>query len=161
MAERQPMTVKREAAPTVRMGGPLSGLRDEIDRLFEDFVSWSPWRGMGIMRGMGPAADFIEKDDSYEIDLDVPGMEKDNIEIALSDGSLMVRCKVEEEEKEEAEEYVLCERRHEAFARSFDLPSGVDAEHIEAELKNGVLSIMLPKTAEAQRAGRRIEVKTH
>lgn len=163
MAEKQSVTVKKEPSAMMRMGSPLAGLRSEIDRLFEDFMSWSPLRGtrLGLVRAFEPLADFIEKDDAYEIDLDVPGLQKDNIEIALSDGGLMVRCNVEEEKTEETGEYVLCERHHETFARSFELPSGVDTDKIDANLKDGVLTIMLPKTPEAQKQSRRIEVKTH
>lgn len=169
MAENQPMQVKREAPQspeTVR--SPLMSLRNEIDRVFEDFM-WPPFRGsllrspltrLGLLHG-APSADVIERDDCYEIDVDLPGVDKDDIEIALSDNTLTVRCEVKEEKEEKGEEFYMCERRHESCARSFALPSGIDMDKVEADLKNGVLKIMLPKTEEAQKKPRRVEVRAH
>ncbi|TAN56478.1 MAG: Hsp20/alpha crystallin family protein [Magnetospirillum sp.] len=171
MAENQPMPVKKEGAPPAEiMRRPLLNLRDEIDRVFDDFMSWSPFRGtmlesplerLGLRRGAAPAADVVEKDDAYEITVDVPGLAKDNIEIAMSDNTLTVRCNMEEETEEKAGEYYLCERRHETCSRAFALPPGVEADNIQADLKDGVLKIMLPKSAEAQQKRKRIEVRTH
>lgn len=165
MAEQQPMPTKKPSAPpTEAMRSPLMSLRNEIDRVFEDFLSLSPlahWAQLGHHRGAVPTADIIEREDSYEIDIDVPGVTRDNIEIALSNQTLTVQCKSEMEKEEKGKEYYLCERRHEAFSRAFALPPNVDAEKVEADLKDGVLAIKLPKTAEARKQPRKIDVKSH
>ena len=168
MPEHQSIPVRKERGGAVANARPpLHGLRSEIDRLFDDFMSWSPFRGIDMPPaalspriGM-PAADYIERDKDYEIDIDVPGLTKDNIEVSLTDHRLTVRCNVAEEREEKGKQYYFSERRHEAFARTFDLPSGVDNERVEADLKERVLKIVLPKTAEAQKQARKIEIKQH
>lgn len=170
MAEKQPMQVKREgASPGEVMVGPFHSLRSEIDRVFDDFMAWSPLRGTLFdrpfsrfaMRMQMPAADVIEKGDSYEIDVDVPGMKQDNIEVVLSDGQVTVRGQIDEETEQKGKEYYSCERRHESFSRAFALPEGVDTEKVAADLENGVLKITLPKTAAAQKSQRKIDIKPH
>lgn len=171
MAEKQSMPVKKEAPPPAEpMRNPLVNLRDEVDRVFDEFMSWSPFRAslfqgpltrLGLRRPSLPAADVIERDDAYEIDVDVPGLKRDNVEVALSDHNLTVRCQIEEKKEEKGEQYYCAERHHESFSRAFDLPPSVDAEKIAADLENGVLKITLPKTAEAQKKARKIEVKPH
>lgn len=171
MAEKESMPVAKEGAPPVEaIRGPLMNLRSDIDRLFEDFMAWSPFRGsmleepfarLGLVRGARPRADLIEREDAYEIDIDVPGLKKDDIEIALSDNTLTVRGKVEEEKEEKGKEFYFCERQRGAFARSFGLPAGVDIDKVEADLHEGVLTINLPKTKDAQKKARSIEIKTH
>jgi len=170
MPEKQSMPVKREAGAPAVMRSPFVNLRDEIDRVFDEFMSWSPLRGglfdrplaqLGLRRAVEPAADVIERNDAYEIDIDVPGVRRDDIEIAVSDSNLTVRCDMEEVAKEEDKQYYSYERHHETFSRVFGLPSGVDADKIAADLDNGVLKITLPKTPEAQKKTRRIEVNPH
>jgi HSP20 family protein len=172
MAEKQSMPIAKENAPPAEvMRAPLMSLRSDIDRLFEDVLSWSPFRrGMleepftrlGLMRGaIQPRADLIEKEDGYEIDMDIPGFKKDDIEIALVGNNLTVRGTMEEEKKEEGREYYFCERQRGTFARSFSLPEGIDPDKIEADLNAGVLTINLPKTPDAQKKPRRVEVRSH
>lgn len=172
MAEKQSMPIAKETTPpTEAMRGPLMSLRSDIDRLFEDFMSWSPFRGgmleepfarLGLVRGaVRPRADLIEKEDGYEIDIDVPGLKKDDLEIALTDNTLTVRGKVEGTKEEEGKEYYFCERHRGSFARAFSLPEGIDADKVEADLQEGVLTITLPKSPEAQKKARRIEVRPH
>lgn len=172
MAEKQAMPVQKEAAPpTEVMRRPFLSLRDEIDRVFDEFMSWSPFRGglferpltrFAATRSLEPAADVVERDDAYEIDVDVPGLKKDNIEIAVSDNNLMVRCDLEEEKEEKGREYYCRERHHESFARAFEIPPGVNADQIAADLDNGVLKIILPKTPEAQqKKTREIDINPH
>ncbi len=171
MAEQQPVPVKKEAGvPTdPMMRRPFLSLRDEIDRVFDEFMSWSPFRAstwerplarLGV-HGGDLTADVIERDDAYEIDVDVPGMSKDNIEIALSNGDLRVKCEMKEEKEETGKEYYRRERFHESCSRDFELPAGVDVEKIAADLENGVLKITLPKTPEAQKQPRKIDIKPH
>ncbi len=171
MAEHQPVPVKKEAGvPTdPMMRRPFLSLRDEIDRVFDEFMSWSPFRASAWerplarlgMRGGDLSADVIEKGDRYEIDVDVPGMSKDNIEIALANGGLRVRCQAVEEKEESGKEYYSRERYHETCSRDFEIPAGVDVDKIAADLENGVLKIVLPKTAEAQKQPRKIEIRPH
>ncbi len=171
MPENQPMPVKKEAgAPAEVIRSPFVSLRHEIDRVFDDFMSWSLFRGnlpgrqggrFAFRRLREAAADVIERDNEYKIDIDVPGVGKDDIEVALSEGSLTVRCNLAEETKDEGIGFARYERRHESFSRVFELPAGVDVDKIAADLQNGVLSITLPKSPEAQQKIRQIEITPH
>lgn len=172
MAEKHDVPVRKEAAPPGEIvRSPMLGLRHEIDRLFDEFLSWSPFRSsrfeeplaqLGIGRGaLRPRADMIEQEDNYEIDIDVPGVKRDDIEISLSDNTLTVRCQVAEQKEEKGGEYYVCERQHGSFSRSFTLPHGVEADKAEADLHDGLLTITLPKSEEAKKKARRIEVRSH
>lgn len=172
MAEKQSMPITKEGAPPPEaMRAPLMSLRSDIDRLFDDVLSWSPFRrGMldepfarlGLMRAVvRPRADMIEKEDCYALDVDVPGFKKDDIEIALTGNTLTVRGKVEEQKEEKDGDYYLCERQQGAFARTFSLPEGVDADKVAADLREGVLTVTLPKTPDAQKKPRQVEIRSH
>src|SRR5258708_7957216 len=133
---------------------PFQTLRREVDRLFEDFGGeWrSPFR-------RSPAVDIGEKDNAYEVTADMPGFEEKSIEVQVEDGSLSIKGERKWEKEEKKKDYYVSEREFGSFERSFPLPEGVDTDKIEASLKNGVLTVTLPKTAEAQKPAKKIEVK--
>jgi len=142
---------------------PFESLRREVDRLFEDFQlgSWrSPfgrsvfdiqpfWRGE-VGWGKAPAVDIVEKENAYEITAELPGMDESNIDVKFSDGTLTIKGEKRDEKEEKKKDYYLSERRYGSFQRSFGVPDGVDADKIEANFKNGVLTVTLPKTEQAQ-----------
>ncbi|WP_286134544.1 Hsp20/alpha crystallin family protein [Methylobacterium sp. Leaf123] len=98
----------------------------------------------------GPAADIVGKPTCYEITVELPGMDEKNIEVKVADGTLTIRGERRHEREEPGEGYYLAERRFGAFERAFRLPQGVDAGRIEAVLRNGVLTLTLPKSPEAK-----------
>ncbi len=165
-------TEERKSPATTAPWRPFESLHREIDRLFEDF-NGSPWRSRlgrplfdmqpfwsreSTWAAM-PAVDVAETDKAYEITAELPGMDEKNIEVKLSDGVLTIKGEKQEEKEEKKKDYYLSERRYGSFARYFDLPEGVEANKIEAAFKNGVLKVTLPKTAEAQKPAKKIEVK--
>jgi HSP20 family protein len=172
------LTVKTEDKPAGKEGRvptpfrPFASLRREMDRLFDDFEwgSWrlpSPrslfdvepfWRGETGW-GKVPAVDIAETDKSYEITADLPGMDEKDIEVKLSNDTLTIKGEKSEEKEERNKDYHLSERRYGSFQRSFIVPDGVDADKIEAAFKNGVLTVSLPKTPEAQKKEKRIAIK--
>ena len=90
--------------------------------------------------------DIKEKKDKYEIKMDLPGYEKDNIDISLNNGYLQISAKVEKEENEDNDEkFVRRERFYGECARSFYVGDNIKEEDIEAEFKNGTLTIDVPK----------------
>jgi len=151
---------------------PLERLRQQVDHLFEDFnrgSGLSPfgrglfdiepfWRRELIGQGM-PAVDITEKDKSYEITAELPGMDQKNIELKLSNGSLIIRGEKKEDKEEKRKGYYLSERHYGSFERVFNLPKGVDADKIEANFSKGVLSISLPKKPEAMKADKTVPIK--
>ena len=149
---------------------PFESLRREIDRLFDDFrpFDWRlPSRVLGfevprISRAewqVAPAMDLVEKDDAYEITAELPGLDEKNVEIKLSNHTLTIKGEKSEEKEDRQKDYYLSERRYGSFQRSFQLPDGVDADKIDANFAKGVLTVKLPKTAEAKKAEKKISVK--
>lgn len=153
---------------TVDGWSPLGTLRDEIDRLFDDFGAgfWRrpSARSLPALAASAwppaPAMELVECDGEYRITAEVPGMGADDVEVKLGDGTLTIRGEKSEERKEDKENYMLRERRYGAFHRSLPLPSGIDAEAIKADVANGVLTVTLPKTPEAKQKERKIEVQS-
>jgi HSP20 family protein len=148
---------------------PFESLRKEVDRLFEDFGDdfWRrPFRSFaGLERGWAqkfaatPAVDVVETDKAYEITAELPGIDQKNIEVNVANGGITIKGEKTEETEEKKKDYYVSERRYGSFERYFGLPEGVDADKIDATFKNGVLKVTLPKTAEAQKAAKKIEVK--
>jgi len=151
---------------------PLQTLRRQVDRLLEDFQRgyWhlpfsrtvfdvEPfWRG-DVAFGAVPSVDIVEKDDAYKVSAELPGIAASDIDVKYSDGVLTIAGEKHEEKEEKKKDYFLSERRYGSFKRSFRVADGVDADKIEATFKNGVLSVTLPKTAEARKKTKTIAVK--
>ena len=102
-----------------------------------------------------PRADVVERDNHYQISVELPGIERDIVKVSVEGGVLTVSGENESEHKDEG--YYRLERRYGAFSRSFELPDGVDGEKIEASYKNGVLELSVPKAPEVM--PRKIEIK--
>ena len=151
---------------------PFESLKREIDQLFADFgiSAWRHpfgrstfetepfWRGeLGLAKA--PAVDVVDTGQAYEITAELPGMDINNIDVKFSDGALTIKGEKTEEKEEKKKDSYLSERRYGSFSRSFRVPDGVDADKIEANFKNGVLKLILPKTAEAQKSEKKIAIK--
>jgi len=170
---KPPAEAKPSAPPaTQRDRPPFDRLRAEIDRVFEDFGrgGWPAtffgrsfdaepfWRREFSLSGV-PAVDIAEKDGVYEITAELPGLDEKDIDVQLSEGMLVIKGEKKAEKEEKKKDYHLSERHFGSFRRSFRVPEGVDGEKIAAEFKNGVLTLTLPKTEQAQKQERKITVK--
>lgn len=166
------LPVKSEKSAASPEGwAPFESLRREVDRLFDDFHPFG-WRlpsrtafDLEIPKfsraawQVAPAMDLVEKEKEYEITAELPGIDEKNVEIKLSNHTLTIKGEKKEEMEEKDKDYYLSERRYGSFQRSFRVPDGVDADKIEATFTKGVLTVRLPKTAQAQKADKKIEVK--
>ena len=132
--------------PTV---GRLSNLRDEIDRLFEAPLAELA-RGSNLFSGWIPALDVFEDKDNFVVKAELPGMKKEDITVSLHDGSLSISGERKSEDKYEDAEVYRSERFFGRFQRSVSLPTPVAADKIKAQYKDGILSVILPKTEEAK-----------
>ena len=162
---------KRPAEPALTSAAwhPFETLRNEMNRVFDDFGEgfWRrPFRSLAAFErawprqfAAAPVVDLAETDNAYEIAAELPGMEEKNIAVNLANGGITIRGEKKEETEEKKKDYYISERRYGSFERYFDLPEGVDADQIAATFKNGVLKVTLPKTAEAQKPAKKIEVK--
>lgn len=97
-----------------------------------------------------PAANIIENPDSFQLDLAVPGMKKDDFKIHLENNILTISSEVEDEKQEEGKNYTRKEFSYVSFTRSFTLPKIIDLEKIGADYENGILKVLLPKKEEAK-----------
>jgi len=168
-ASKVPVTQERASgtSPSLQPWQPLESLHREIDRLFDEFGhGWPAFRGSLFgaeplwPRGLvAPAVDVTEDERTYEVTAELPGMDEKNIEVKVADGSLTIKGEKKEEKEKKRKDYYLHERHSGSFQRSFALPKGVDTNKIEAAFKKGVLTVTLPKTAEAQKSQKKIEVK--
>jgi len=117
---------------------------------FGDVFSDRLWPESGLMKGeeFEPSMDFYEKDGVYHLDAELPGFNKDDIDISLKDGVVTVSGKKEEVKEEKKKNYYFKESRSGSFSRSFRLPAAADAEKVDAVFKDGVLSLKIPKEEE-------------
>lgn len=139
---------------------PLARMRGEFDRLFDDFLHRP--MGVGLTRRIqalaGPALEFKDKKNEYELIAEIPGMKAEDIELKVSDGMLRLTGEKKEERGQTTEDYVFSERRYGRFERAVELPQGIDFAKISAKAENGVLHVHLPKSADAKDRERRIPI---
>jgi HSP20 family protein len=119
--------------------GRLSNLQDELDRLFE-----SP------LTGWVPALDVHEDKDSFIVRTELPGLKREDIEVSLHDGALLISGERKVEAKQAGVEVHRQERYFGKFQRALTLPTPVAADKITAQYKDGVLTVTLPKVEEAK-----------
>jgi HSP20 family protein len=116
---------------------------------------WPEWR-----RDLGeewtPAVNIFEKDDNYHVTADLPGLNKDDISVTFEDGTITISGKKESSKEEKDANYYMKETRYGSFSRSFKVPGEVHADEVEATYKDGVLTVILPKSEES--ATKKIEV---
>jgi HSP20 family protein len=104
-----------------------------------------------------PLVDIIEDDKEYIIKAEIPGVTKENVKVAVENGVLTISGERKLEKEEKNKKYHRVERAYGFFARSFTLPDVADAEHVQAEFKDGELKVHLPKSEKAK--PKQIEVK--
>lgn len=146
------MLVKWDPFGSIRRRGnvfnELGGIQQEMNRLFDEFFGESHQE---LVEGTWlPAVDVSETGAEIVVKAELPGMSKDDIELNLQDNVLTVKGEKKQEKKEEKENYHRVERSYGSFSRSFTLPADVDQENVQANFKDGVLMITLPKVEEAK-----------
>ena len=99
---------------------------------------------------LSPTVDIIERKDSFTIDFDVPGVEKNDVAISVNEGVLSVKGEWKRPVVENDSLFTYLERTTGTFSRSFRLPTFVDADNIKASYKNGILTVEIPKEEEAK-----------
>lgn len=140
----------RQREPRTLATGVAPGL--EPFALMRNLMRWDPFRDM---EGDGdstftPSFDIRESPEGYVFEADMPGIGQEDLDLNLTGNRLTITGQRESAGKAEGENFHAMERSFGCFCRSFNLPEGVDPEGIKAELKNGVLTLTLPKTLEVQ-----------
>lgn len=130
----------------------IARLQDEMSRLFEDRRF-----GAGESVGWTPACDIYEDEEGVALRFELAGVDPKDVDVRFENGVLTVKGERKLEREDKRDNYHRIERSYGTFTRSFSLPGTVDADKVKAETKNGVLTITLPKKAEAK--PRAIQVK--
>lgn len=126
-------------------------------RLMEGFFNGEAGRGEELSnRAWRPAVDIRETGDSYLVSAELPGLSKDDVQITIENNVLKLTGERRFEKEVKEEEFHRVERAYGSFSRAFALPTRVDPERVEAGFKDGILTITVPKAAEAR--PRKIEI---
>ncbi len=141
---------------------PFNWLRREVDSLFDNF-----WRSSSLQpqlslyeRGFPliPDIDISEADDEFTVIADLPGLEEKDIKVEINNNILRISGEKKVDREEKSKNFHRFERVAGSFNRSIQLPSLINEDSIQASFKNGVLTITLPKSAEAKTKAKHIEV---
>ena len=164
MANRDltPMSGGRGLAPFGR--DPFTSFRREVDRLFDDFFTpvesrnfAAPGARAGAM--LSPSVDVRETDQAYMVTAELPGLEQKDIELNLRDNVLTISGEKRQEKSDGDNGRSYIERTYGRFERIIPLGADVDADRVEATFKNGILTVTVPKSPQAQDKARRIEIR--
>jgi HSP20 family protein len=125
--------------------------------MMEDFFGrrmrpWSPARffGSNEMELIAPTVDVYEENNDIVVKAELPGIDKDNIKVNLTDHTLTIKGEKKKEEEVNKENYYRSERSYGSFVRSVELPGEVHPDRVKASFKNGVLEVRMPKTEAAK-----------
>ncbi len=141
---------------------------DEMDRLFEDFFprgwmqplrhEWPAWAEVAApFAGRSPKVDVVERDDSVVVRAELPGVNKDDMDISLTEDSVTINATTRQESEKEEGDYHRREISQGSFSRTVALPAAVQSEEAKASFKDGVLELTLPKAAPAKRHTIKVE----
>lgn len=135
----------------------LTSLRREMDRLFENFLERGPFTQAtgGVFE---PAVELADTNGNVLVKVQVPGITKDNIHVDIANDVLTLRGEIKEEEKKAEKNYYRREFHYGTFSRSIPLPTHVQADQANAQLKDGILTITIPKSEEAK--AKQIPIRT-
>lgn len=146
---------------TVRKEGntPVPARPAEWDpfRMARELLRWDPFREMATIAPtfetravFTPSFEVKETKDAYVFKADLPGVKDADLEVTRTGNRLTISGKRDEDREEKTETYYAYERSYGSFTRAFTLPDGIDADQIHADLKDGVLTLVVPKKPEAQ-----------
>jgi HSP20 family protein len=164
-----PVEVKNAAPAEPPVPDIWRSFRSEMDRLFDRFgfpslrrmfdlePSWRPTTSFSVS---APPIDISEDEKVYKISAELPGLDAQEVDVSVAGDMLVLKGEKRQESEQKDKNYFFSERSYGAFQRSFALPSSVDRDKIAAEFAKGVLTITLPKTVEAQKQAKKIEVKS-
>jgi HSP20 family protein len=131
----------------------LTGIREEMNRLFDDFFTGWPRleRRGGLLEGeWAPSVDVAETDEDVVVTAELPGVKQEDVDISIINDVLTLKGEKKEEKEVKKENYHRIERSYGGFQRSVSLPTGVQADKAKAKYKDGVLRITIPKVEEAK-----------
>jgi len=148
-----------------RLGGRYRSMEDmplwnDVERLIEDAwphgwprrLGWPSWGELTrVLESLGPRVDVIDRTDDVLLRAEVPGIEKNDLDLEVTPGSVKIRGRLHTEEKEDEGDYYRREISQQAFTRTIHLPTEIDPEQVKATFRNGILEIKMPKVSKGKR----------
>lgn len=142
---------------------PFARLQREMDNLFESFLRDFTLSGPDTARDragwLRPRVDISESDDGYHLDVEIPGVDKENLELSVADGVLTVSGEQRHETEDKDRHYHRVERSYGSFRRVLSLPDDADEDSVTARFRNGILSVTIRKDPERTRKLKRVEIQ--
>jgi HSP20 family protein len=140
-----------------REGARATGAEYGLDpfRVMDALLRWDPlrggeWSSVAAAPTFVPRFDVMETKDAYVLKADMPGVKEEQLDVSLNGNLLTISGKREADHHDDGDAYFAIERSYGSFARSFTMPESVDGAGVTADLKNGVLTVRIPKKPEAQ-----------
>jgi len=168
---REMVEKKSEDAQFPQVEGPFNIMRD-FDKIFESFrrdmdrLFLDPWGMPSLMVRrpvhMGtysPRINVQDKGNEYVVSADMPGMNKDNLDVTIEGNVVIIKAASNIEKKKKDENYLLQERRVYSFQRSFELPEDIKSDGVNGEMKDGVLHLWLPKKESSKKKIHKVNLK--
>lgn len=150
-------------AQTTRAVSPF----EEMEQLFDQYLrggwlrpwraDWPAFREAVLPELRFPKVDVVDREDTVVIKAEVPGVDKKDLDISVSDDSVTIKGTTSHEEKEEDGEFYRCEISRGSFSRTVALPAAVDGAKAKADFRDGMLELTLPKVAKAKRHSVKVE----
>lgn len=146
------------------MFSPLGNMERQMDRLFESIFPrgwlrpfvWE-WPSLDQSEGWRPAVDVVDREGEFLVRAEIPGVKKEDLDVSLSDSTVTIKGKTHREEKEEKGNYCRWEISRGSFSRTVTLPAAIDTSKVEADYKDGLLTLKIPKMEGSKR--RHIKIK--
>ena len=137
----------------------MESIQREMNRLFDFSLTRGGDRERGLLEGLwNPAIDIYDSKDTLLIKAELPGVNKEDIELSVHNNVLTIKGEKKQEKETNEKGFVRSERFYGSFNRTISLPADVDAGKVQAEFKNGVLNVTLPKKEEAKKQQIKIDV---
>ena len=137
------------------MDSPFGALSREMNRLFEEFHNRFDLEPFGFSGSQGgtfwPSIDVTDHDTEVRITGELPGMDAEDIDISIANGAVTIHGEKKQEKENSGKDHYRMERSYGSFSRTVPLPTEVDEDKVQADFKNGVLTICLPKTEAAKK----------
>jgi len=153
------LTKWRNRQATTQRRDPFDLLQNEINRLFDrDMLDFGTEPAL-FDEGFAPAVDISEDDNNVEVRCDLPGVKKDDIDISVSDNLLTIKGEKRDEKEEKEDSYYRRESWSGSFQRTVALPDSADPDKAKAEMKDGILTLTMPKREEKKRKQIKVDVK--
>ena len=155
---------KKTGEITVTKPGPITSMVDEMERMFGGMIGpmhrfmpafkWPPEFEIGY-----PSVDIFEDADKVTVKAELPGVDKDGVNVSVNENLITISGEKKKEEKVEKKDYYRLERSYGSFSRTLRLPAEVKADKASATFKDGLLEVTLPKAEKGKVKGVKVDIK--